>query len=64
MINLNEKGGVLTNTTSFVGTPILEYFEPGLQNHITLVNAATFDNNRGARCDWWRSVSANVPEKK
>ncbi|PMD58787.1 alpha/beta-hydrolase [Hyaloscypha bicolor E] len=62
MINLNETGGTLTNASSF-GLTVLEYFEPGLLNNITLVNAATWENGRGARCDWWRGISADVPEK-
>jgi hypothetical protein len=63
MINLNETGGTLANVTSpFGGPPVLEYVEPGLRNNITLVNAYAFDNNRGARCDYWRTISADVPE--
>jgi hypothetical protein len=62
MINLNETGGTLTNTSSF-GLTVLEYSEPGQLNNITLVNAATWENGRGARCDWWRRIKAGVPEK-
>ncbi|KAH8680007.1 carboxylesterase type B [Tricladium varicosporioides] len=61
MINLNETGGVPTNVSLF-GNTVIEYFEPGLLNNISLINANTFENGRGARCDWWRSVSADVPE--
>jgi hypothetical protein len=42
---------------------VLEYVEPGLRNNIMLVDAATCENGRGARCDWWRRISADVPEK-
>jgi hypothetical protein len=63
MINLNETGGTPENVTlPFGGPPVLENVEPGLKNNITLVNAYTFANNRGARCDYWRSISADVPE--
>lgn len=62
MINLNETGGTPANVSSF-GMTVLENLEPGLLNNITLVNAATWENGRGARCDWWRSISADVPEK-
>ncbi|KUJ18614.1 alpha/beta-hydrolase [Mollisia scopiformis] len=61
-INLNETGGTLANVTSPFGTIVLEYIEPGLKNNITLLNAYTFENDRGVRCDYWRSISANVPE--
>ncbi|KAN0106631.1 alpha/beta-hydrolase [Hyaloscypha variabilis] len=63
MINLNETGGTPANVTlPFGGPPVLENVEPGLLNNITLLNAYTFENNRGARCDYWRSISADVPE--
>lgn len=63
MINLNETGGTPANvTTIFGGPPVLEYVEPGLRNNITLVNAYTFDSNRGARCDYWRDIAGDVPE--
>ncbi|KAF8857961.1 carboxylesterase type B [Acephala macrosclerotiorum] len=63
MINLNETGGTLANVTlEFGGPPVLEYIEPGLRNNITLLNAYTFENNRGARCDYWRDISADIPE--
>ncbi|KAF4626147.1 hypothetical protein G7Y89_g12014 [Cudoniella acicularis] len=61
MINLNETGGVAANVTTF-GIVTIEYIEPGLLNNFTLVNAAAFDNRRGARCDFWRQVGADVPE--
>ena len=62
MINLNETGGVPTNVSAFGGT-VIEYFEPGLRNDITLVNSTAWENGRGARCDWWGRISAHVPEK-
>ena len=63
MINLNETGGTPANVTlPFGGPPVLENVEPGLLNNITLLNAYTFENDRGARCDYWRCISADVPE--
>jgi carboxylesterase type B len=63
-LNLNQTGGVPeiggieilspVNTTFFTG--------PGLMNNFTLVNAYTWEDGRGERCDFWRSVAALVPE--
>lgn len=63
MINLNQTGGVLANVTSIFGYGVLlEYVEPGLRNDIELVDAYSFDYNRGTRCEFWRSVSRDIPE--
>ncbi|KAF2471425.1 alpha/beta-hydrolase [Lindgomyces ingoldianus] len=57
------------NTTG--GTPLLKdptpdlhyyvYLEPGVTNSFKLVNGETWEGGRGARCDWWQSVSSIVP---
>ena len=63
-INLNESGGVPFEATTLatdVGE-ITEFEEPGLKNNIELVNAYTWEGGRGARCEFWRSVGAIVPE--
>jgi hypothetical protein len=41
------------NTTYFTG--------PGLMNNFTLVNAYTWEDGRGMRCDFWRSVADIIP---
>lgn len=38
------------------------YSEPGLKSEIRLVDAYTWEGGRGARCDFWRSIAAIVPE--
>lgn len=38
------------------------YSEPGLRNDIRVVDAYTWEGGRGARCDFWRSIAAIVPE--
>ncbi|KAM0803758.1 carboxylesterase type B [Usnea florida] len=63
-INLNESGGTPFEATTLatdVGE-ITEFGGPGLKNKIELVNAYTWEGGRGARCDFWRSVGAIVPE--
>ncbi|KAF8856354.1 alpha/beta-hydrolase [Acephala macrosclerotiorum] len=61
MTNLNEAGGVGFNI-AIAGASFTEYEEPGLKNDITLVDAYDFGHGRGARCEFWRSISAKVPE--
>jgi len=63
-LDLNQTGGTATeagievlspvNTTIFAG--------PGLQNNITSGNAFTWEDGRGVRCDFWKSVARKVPE--
>jgi len=50
---VNETGGVLVDGM---------YEEPGLMSNFSLVNAYTWEGGRGYRCDFWREVSAIVPE--
>jgi hypothetical protein len=61
MLNLNETGGVAF-TTAIAGANFTEHQGPGLKNDTTLVDAYDFYNGRGARCEFWRGISAKVPE--
>lgn len=66
-LNLNESGGTAFEaaTLAFVspnGPEITEFGGPGLRNSFELVDAYTWEGGRGARCDFWRSVGAIVPE--
>ncbi|KAI1866288.1 uncharacterized protein JN550_007676 [Neoarthrinium moseri] len=36
--------------------------EPGLRNDFRVVDAYAWEGRRGARCDFWRSIGAIVPE--
>lgn len=36
--------------------------EPGLRNDFRVVDAYAWEGGRGARCDFWRSIAAIVPE--
>jgi len=68
MINLNQTGGheVTVNGTTTLGIGnlgnITIYQGPGFKNDISLVNAWTWEQGRGVRCAFWRSVAAIVPE--
>ena len=63
-INLNESGGTPfeANTLATDVGEITEIEGPGLKNSIELVNAYTWVGGRGARCEFWRSVGAIIPE--
>ncbi|KUJ20432.1 carboxylesterase type B [Mollisia scopiformis] len=65
-INLNETGGTEFTTAGvdFEGTEVnvTEYMGPGLRNNFSLVNAWTWEGNRGIRCDFWRAMGGLVPE--
>lgn len=62
-LDLNQTGGSEAvggleflspvNTTYLTG--------PGLQNNFTLANAYTWEDGRGVRCDFWRSVAPIIP---
>lgn len=61
-MDLNTTGGIVTET---VVTTNLSYFErtgAGIVNTFRLVNASSWEGGRGARCDFWRSISARVPQ--
>lgn len=61
MLNLNTTGGTPYEAFSPIGTPVIQFMEPGLQNDIKRVNARTWEGGRGARCDFWKSMAAKVP---
>lgn len=61
-MDLNTTGGILTKT---VVTSDLSYYErtgEGIVNTFRLTNASSWEGGRGSRCDFWRSVSARVPQ--
>ena len=62
-LNLNQTGGELAYGADSIGSPVnTTYFtQPELMNNFTLANAYTWEQGRGARCDFWRSVAKIVP---
>ncbi|KAI9815795.1 MAG: hypothetical protein M1827_002191 [Pycnora praestabilis] len=63
-VNLNITGGTPVSTAGITPTSqnVTAYIEPGVVNNFSLVNAYTWEANRGVRCDFWRSVGLIVPE--
>lgn len=61
-MNLNTTGGTVS---TFHVMPDLSFFlrsDPGVTNDFRLVNADTWEGDRGTRCRFWRSVAPRVPE--
>ena len=66
---MNQTGGKLvTDPKAF---PLVSYGEvlnstyyvdPGLELDFSLVNAYAWEEGRGYRCDFWRSIGSIVPE--
>lgn len=62
LVVLNQTGGVPVEVPEFWGGVSLQYNDPGLQNHFTVANAATWEGGRAQRCDFWKSVAAYLPQ--
>ncbi|CAI6243033.1 unnamed protein product [Periconia digitata] len=75
MANFNQSGGtpyqfLAVETATQGGLTVVGkeekwvtiYGEPGLKNDFRLVDAWSWEGGRGSRCDFWRSIAANVPE--
>ena len=60
-INLNQTGGTPYTSNQF-GFDVVQYMQPGLRNNITAANAYTWEGGRGQRCDFWKTMSPNVPQ--
>lgn len=63
-LNMNETGGTAVVETSFGGVPqvITQFVQPGLVNSFEVVDADSWEGGRRARCDFWKSMGASVPE--
>ncbi|PSN69731.1 alpha/beta-hydrolase [Corynespora cassiicola Philippines] len=75
MANFNQTGGtpyqfLAVETVTQGGLTVVGpeekyvtlYGEPGLRNDFRIVDAYAWEGGRGTRCDFWRSIAANVPE--
>lgn len=75
MIDFNQTGGTPYEFTAVqvrndgpltvVGASdrnVTLHSEPGLRNDLRVVDAYAWEGGRGARCDFWRSIAAIVPE--
>jgi hypothetical protein len=62
-LNLNQTGGTPAVGAMDVYSPVNTTFltEPGLMTDFSLVNAYLLENERGVRCDFWRSVAGIIP---
>ncbi|KAH6628963.1 acetylcholinesterase precursor [Boeremia exigua] len=62
-LNLNQTGGVPTVGSFEVSSPVNTTYlvGPGLQNNFGFVDAYTWEDGRGARCEFWRSTAKLIP---
>jgi carboxylesterase type B len=62
-LNIDQTGGKPAVAAMGVYSPVdTPYFtEPGLEPDFSLVNAYTWEYERGTRCDFWRSLAAIIP---
>ncbi|KAI3340328.1 Alpha/Beta hydrolase protein [Ustulina deusta] len=61
-MNLNSTGGAISLVT--VGDTLAYYVRsgPGVVNKFSLADSFSWEGARGDRCDFWRTVSARVPQ--
>ncbi|KAI0906473.1 Alpha/Beta hydrolase protein [Ustulina deusta] len=61
-MNLNTTGGAISLVT--VGDTLAYYVRsgPGVVNKFSLADSFSWEGARGDRCDFWRTVSARVPQ--
>jgi hypothetical protein len=61
LLNLNATGGVATFLKPTENLFYNVYSDPGVSNQISLANARDWEGGRGERCDFWKSVAADIP---
>jgi carboxylesterase type B len=61
LLNLNATGGVATFVKPAENLFYNVYSDPGVSNQIRLADAREWEGGRGKRCDFWKSVAADVP---
>ncbi|CAK7234698.1 hypothetical protein SBRCBS47491_009037 [Sporothrix bragantina] len=62
LVNLNQTGGVPVEVPEFWGGTSLQYNDPGLQNAFSVADASTWEGGRAARCDFWKTMAAYLPQ--
>ncbi|KAG0653117.1 secreted lipase [Hyphodiscus hymeniophilus] len=60
-LDLNTTGGIVELVTVTDDLSYNERTGSGIVNKFRLIDAFTWERGRGARCDFWRAVSPNVP---
>lgn len=60
-LNFNTTGGTLKRVVVTENLAFFQRFDPGVSNQFRLVNAETWEGERGARCRFWRDVAPRVP---
>ncbi|KAK3681815.1 Alpha/Beta hydrolase protein [Podospora appendiculata] len=61
LLNLNETGGTPYQATMQWGSIVTQFSQPGLKNALAVVNAASWEGGRGARCAVYRGLAPSIP---
>lgn len=63
MVDLNQTGGVEYETVTPVASlpPVKQYMEPDLQNSFRAVDAYTWEDGQGKRCEFLRNTGERIP---
>ncbi|OIW26744.1 alpha/beta-hydrolase [Coniochaeta ligniaria NRRL 30616] len=59
-VDFNQTGGTAVEVTSSWGVNVTEYRGPGLRADIKAVDAYAWEGGRGARCQFWRTLGAEI----
>jgi len=66
MLNLNMTGGhatqIIWSSADGVQVPVTQYAGPGLSAQLDIVDAWSWEGDRGARCQFWADHGQFVPE--
>lgn len=63
LVNLNQTGGTPYSVRSPTGAGnVTQYMDPGLRNQFGAEDADAWEGGRGARCAFWQTLGARIPE--
>jgi hypothetical protein len=62
LVNINQTGGTPYTTQLSIGATVTQFRGPGLRTNFTLADAYAWEGGRGKRCEFWKLLSAYVPQ--
>ncbi|OAA59585.1 Carboxylesterase, type B [Niveomyces insectorum RCEF 264] len=62
LLSLNQTGGHPVTVNGSWGGPSVQLHGPGLRNAFRTADADAWEGGRGARCAFWRTVAAYLPQ--
>jgi carboxylesterase type B len=61
-VDFDQSGGTPYQAGTSWGVNVTQYMGPGLRADIDVVDAYSWEGGRGARCEFWRSLGAAIPQ--